>query len=387
MSTKRTIKASMDIFKNKYPILALTGPRQSGKTTFLKSQFSDYQYINLENLDNRNFALEDPNGFLKQYNKYVIFDEIQRVPHLFSYLQTKVDEDKLMGQFILSGSQNFHLMQNISQSLAGRVALFKLLPFDMREMQTANWLNDDYAFNLQRGSYPALYDREIPSKSFYSNYIQTYVERDLSEILQIKDLKLFRNFISLCAARVGQLLNLNSLANECGISQPTAKSWISVLENSYIIYQLQPYFSNFNKRVTKSPKLYFYDTGLLCYLLKITSASSLKTSVLKGNLFENYVITEYLKINYHNNLLRDVYFWRDAVGHEVDFIWQENEKLNVVEIKATETIMQDMFKGLIYFENLKPDLIESKSIVHSGLINQKRTIGNVFSWKDISLTN
>ena len=385
MSAKRIIKAEMDIYKNKYPILALTGPRQSGKTTFLKSQFPDYQYVNLENLDSRNFALEDPNGFLKQYDQYVIFDEVQRVPHLFSYIQTKVDNDKIMGQYILSGSQNFHLMQNITQSLAGRVALFKLLPFDIEEMQASNWLNEDYAINLQKGFYPAIYDRNIPSNVFYSNYIQTYVERDLSEIIQVKDLKQFRNFISLCAARVGQLLNLNSLANECGISQPTAKSWLSVLENSYIVYQLQPYFSNFNKRITKSSKLYFYDSGLLCFLLKITDAEGVKLSSLKGSLFENYIISEYIKKNYHHNLLRDVWFWRDAVGHEVDFIWQKTEKLHLIEIKATETILTDMFKGLNYFEKLKQEIVESKTIVHTGLFNQQRSLGAISSWKQIDL--
>ncbi len=385
MNANRVIKVAMDIYKNKYPILALTGPRQSGKTTFLKKQFPDYEYVNLENLDVRNFAIEDPNAFLKQFNQYVIFDEVQRAPQLFSYLQTKVDEDKIMGQYILSGSQNFHLMQNITQSLAGRVALFKLLPFDISEMQAANWLNDDYAVNLQKGFYPAIYDREIPSKGFYSNYIQTYVERDLSDLIHVKDLKQFRNFISLCAARAGQLLNLNSLANECGISQPTAKSWVSVLENSYILYQLQPYFSNFNKRITKSSKLYFYDTGLLCYLLKLNDSDSVRLSSLKGSLFENYVINEYVKKNYHNNLLRDLWFWRDAAGHEVDLIWQKSELLNLVEIKASETIKSEMFKGLSYFEKLKPDLIESKSVVHSGLFNQERTLGKVTSWKDIVL--
>ncbi|PQJ75550.1 AAA family ATPase [Polaribacter gangjinensis] len=383
MSVNRKIKHEMDIYKNKYPILALTGPRQSGKTTFLKSYFSDYEYVNLENLDIRKFAIDDPNGFLKQYNNYVIFDEAQRVPELFSYLQTKVDEDKIMGQYILSGSQNFHLMQNITQSLAGRVALFKLLPFDVSEMQEANWLDDDFAVNLQKGFYPAIYDRVISSKVFYSNYIQTYVERDLSELINVKDLKQFRNFISLCAARVGQLLNLNSLANECGITQPTAKSWISVLESSYIVYQLQPYFSNFNKRVTKTSKLYFYDTGLLCFLLKINDAETVKLSSLKGSLFENYVINEFIKKNYHNNLLLDFWFWRDAVGHEVDLIWQNSELLNLVEIKASETIMPHMFKGLTYFEKLKPSLVKSKTIVHTGLFNQERTLGNVTSWKEI----
>jgi uncharacterized protein len=385
MSANRVIKQEMDIYKKKYPILALTGPRQSGKTTFLKTQFSEYEYVNLENIDTRNFALEDPKNFLKQYDKYVIFDEVQRVPQLFSYLQTKVDEDKIMGQYILSGSQNFHLMQNITQSLAGRVALFKLLPFDIDEMQSINWLHDDYSVNLQKGFYPAIYDRDIPSKVFYSNYIQTYVERDLSEIIQVKDLKQFRKFISLCAARVGQLLNLNSLANECGITQPTAKSWISVLESSYIVYQLQPYHSNFNKRITKSSKLYFYDTGLLCFLLKINDADSVKLSALKGSLFENYVINEFIKKNYHNNLLRDLWFWRDAVGHEVDLIWQKSELLNIVEIKASETIMSEMFKGLNYFEKWAPNLIESRTLVHTGLFNQERFLGKVTSWKNINL--
>jgi hypothetical protein len=339
--------------------------------------------VNLENPDLRNYAIKDPNGFLTEHSRYVILDEVQRVPHLFSYLQTKVDDDNITGQYILSGSQNFHLMRSITQSLAGRVGLFKLLPFDIQEMEQSGWLNDDYAVNLQRGFYPGLYDRDIPSKVFYSNYIQTYVERDLSELIHVKDLKQFRNFISLCAARAGQLLNLNSLANECGISQPTAKSWISVLETSYIVYQLQPYYSNFNKRITKSPKLYFYDTGLLCFLLKINDASSLKISRHKGNLFENYVINEYLKQNYHRNLILDFWFWRDAVGHEIDLIWQKSEKLNLVEIKATETVMPEMFKGLSYFEKFIPDLIQSKTLVHTGLYNQNRTAGKVQSWKEI----
>ena len=383
MGRIRTIKKAMDIYLGKYPILVLTGPRQSGKTTFLKNEFTNYTYINLENLDNRTYALNDPNGFLAEHGDFVIFDEAQRAPELFSYLQTKVDNDKIMGQYILSGSQNFHLMRNISQSLAGRVALFKLLPFDNLEMEHAEWLNDDYAVNLQRGFYPAIYDRDIPSKVFYSNYVQTYVERDLTELIQVKNLKQFRNFITLCAARVGQLLNLNSLANECGISQPTAKAWISVLETSYILYQLQPFHSNINKRMTKNSKLYFYDTGLVCFLLKINDAASLKTSAYKGSLFENFIINEYIKQQYHQHLLLDFWFWRDAVGHEVDFIWQNTEKLNLVEIKASETIIPDMFKGLSYMKKFMPDLIESKTIVHTGLFNQNRTAGEVLSWKKI----
>ena len=386
MSVKRRIKLEMDIYSKKYPILALTGPRQAGKTTFLRTEFSNYRYINLENPDMRDYAERDPNNFLNEYDKYVIFDEIQRVPFLFSYLQTKVDEDRIMGQYILSGPQNFQLLQNITQSLAGRVAIFKLLPFDLEEMKSANFLSDDYAVNLVRGFYPAIYDRDIPSKVFYSNYIQTYVERDLSELIHIKDLKLFRNFISLCAARAGNLLNLNSLANECGITQPTAKSWISVLESSYIVFQLQPYFANLNKRITKSSKLFFYDTGLLAHLLKIKDAHSLKISPHKGNLFENFVVSEFVKNNYHQNLLHDLWFWRDAVGHEVDLIWQSDELLNLVEIKASETIMPDMFKGLSYFEKWVPQLIKTKSVLHCGNFNQNRELGKVSSWIDICKT-
>jgi len=382
MDRIRIIKKSMDIYLEKYPVLVLTGPRQSGKTTFLKNQFPDYTYVNLENLDFRRYAMNDPNAFLTEFQGKVILDEAQRVPELFSYIQTKVDEDRVMGQYILSGSQNFHLMRSITQSLAGRVALFKLLPFDQEEMHSAGWLDADYSVNLQRGFYPALYDRDIPSKVFYSNYLQTYVERDLSDLIHVKDLKQFRNFIGLCAARAGQLLNLNSLANECGISQPTAKSWISVLETSYIVYQLQPLHSNFNKRITKSAKLYFYDTGLLCYLLKINDASSVKTSSSKGSLFENFVINEYLKQNYHNNLMHDFWFWRDAVGHEVDLIWQDSDKLNVVEIKASETIMPNLFNGLAYFDKLASAQIASKTLVHTGTFNQQRTVARVQSWNN-----
>jgi hypothetical protein len=234
--------------------------------------------------------------------------------------------------------------------------------------------------NMQKGFYPAIYDRNIPSKMFYSNYIQTYIERDLSEIIHIRDLKLFRNFISLCAARAGNVINLNSLANECGISQPTAKSWLSVLESSYIVFQLQPYFSNLNKRVTKSSKLYFYDSGLLCHLLKINDAGSIQLSAHKGSVFENMIVAEFVKSSYHLNLLRDFWFWRDSAGHEVDLLWQDDERLNLIEIKATQTIMSDLFKGMSYFENLAPQLVKSKSLVYAGVENQQRSGKNVVSW-------
>lgn len=380
MTIKRAIKSGIDEYLSKYPVITLTGPRQSGKTTFLKNEFPEYRYVNLENPDTRNFASTDPNAFLKLYDKYVIFDEVQRVPQLFSYIQALVDESKIMGQFILSGSQNFHLLQNITQSLAGRVALFKLLPFDFSELKLSGILDADFTVSMQKGFYPAIYDREIQARMFYSNYIQTYIERDLSEIIHVRDLKLFRNFVRLCAARAGNVINLNSLANECGISQPTAKSWLSVLESSYIIFQLQPYFSNLNKRVTKSAKLYFYDSGLLCHLLNITDADSMKLSAHKGNVFENMIIAEYLKSSYHQNLLHDFWFWSDAAGHEVDLLWQNDERLNLVEIKATQTIMSDLFKGMAYFENLAPQLVKSKTLVYAGMENQQRSSEKVVSW-------
>lgn len=381
MLINREITDAIKNLARKYPILAVTGPRQSGKTTLLKSIFQDYQYVSLENPDNRSFAETDTNGFLQKYDKYVIIDEAQRVPVLFSYLQTLTDESGLMGQFILSGSQNFHLMKNITQSLAGRVAIFKLFPFDFREMTFANLLHENYLENIIKGFYPAIYSRDIPSEIFYANYVQTYLQRDVSELIAIKDIRLFQNFLALCATRAGQLLNLNALANACGISQPTAKAWMSALENSYVVFQLYPYHENFSKRIVKTPKLYFYDTGLLCYLLKINDADQIHTHPLKGSLFENMMIAEYVKRMYHRNMMQDIWFWRDAEGHEVDLIIQESSKLNAIEFKATQTVLPDLFKGLSYFGNLTKREI-SKTLVYGGTDNHERNQVKVVSWKD-----
>lgn len=382
MVINREIANSVFKYRTKYPVIAITGPRQSGKTTMLKSVFPDYEYVSLENPDNRNFAENDPNGFLNRYSKKIILDEVQRVPTLFSYIQTRVDESGEMGQFILSGSQNFHLMENITQSLAGRVAIFKLFPFDIQELRTEGLLPENYLQILIKGFYPAIYDRDIPSKVFYSNYVQTYVQRDVSELIAIKDIRLFQNFLGLCATRAGQLLNLNALANECGISQPTAKSWLSALENSYILFQLFPYHENFSKRIVKTPKLYFYDSGLLCYLLKISSVEQLLSHPVKGNLFENMMIAEYVKRIHHNYRFQDIWFWRDSAGHEVDLIIQDGQQLNLVEIKAGQTIMSEMFAGHTWWENLsgRKDLL--KTLVYGGNENQKRSMGDVVSWRD-----
>lgn len=383
MSVNRIIVHQMNIYKTKYPILALTGPRQSGKTTLLIELFPNYTYISLENPDIRRFFELDPNGFFEKYDKCCIFDEAQRVPELFSYLQTIVDEKKIMGQYVLSGSQNFHLIKSITQSLAGRVALFKLFPFDFNELKSANLLSENYIEMMLKGFYPAIYDRDIPSNVFYNNYIQTYVERDITELVNIRDMRTFRTFLSLCAARAGHLLNLSSLANDCNITQPTAKAWLSLLESSYIIYLLHPYHKNFDKRVVKSPKLYFYDTGLLCHLLKIKDENQVKFNSFKGHLFENMIVMEFVKQNYHKNLMKDFWFWRDSLGHEIDLISQEDDMLNVFEIKSTTTILPDLFREINYFEKLAKDDIGSKSLIYAGLENQKRSIASVISWNDI----
>jgi predicted AAA+ superfamily ATPase len=379
----RHIYKAIREYQSKYPILALTGPRQSGKTTVLKQLFPDYRYVSLENPDARDFALKDPNGFLAEYNDQMIFDEVQQAPAIFSYLQTLVDSrPDRMGGFILSGSQNFHLMERITQSLAGRVALFKLFPLDIHELKDANLLAEDPFEQLIHGFYPALYDRKISPGVFYSNYVQTYVNRDVTELMTVKDLRQFQNFLSLCAARAGQLLNLSALANEAGISQPTAKSWLSALESSYITFQLYPFHKNFSKRVVKTPKLYFYDTGLLAFLLKIKNRETLLTHPVKGALFENMIIAEFHKQMHHAYRDESPWFWRDNHGDEVDLLLDQGLSLDVFEIKASQTVFTENFKGLSKFEQISDIPLNTKGLINAGDLNQKRSYGQVISWRD-----
>jgi len=369
-----------------YPIIALTGPRQSGKTTLLKYMFPGYRYVSLENPDNLAFAQNDPNGFLSLYDKMVIFDEVQRAPTLFSYLQTLVDASKIMGQFVLSGSQNFNLMQKIGQSLAGRVALFKLLPFDFGELKKADLLPENYPELLLRGGYPALFDRPIPTTNFYGNYVETYVERDVSDLLNIRDLGQFKLFLRLCAARAGQILNITELSKDAGISIPTLKSWLSILESSYLVYRLQPYFENFGKRLIKSPKIYFYDTGLLCFLLNIRDEEAILLSEQKDALFENFIINDYLKQNFHQNLYRDFYFWRDSNGLEIDLMFHNSpSKFDVVEIKSTKTVLPKLFKNLDEFEKWSGGKVNQKILVYGGTQTQNRTHYLVCAWNDVKI--
>lgn len=380
----RQIAPIIESQKTKFPILALTGPRQSGKTTLLKQLFSDYRYINLENPSIRSFATDDPLGFLNQYNDKVILDEVQRVPELFSYLQERVDESQIMGQYILSGSQNFHLLNNITQTLAGRVALFKLLPFDFKELKQNQLLDASYSKAAIKGFYPPIFDRNINPSIFYANYIQTYIEKDVTELLNIRDLKQFRTFIGLCAARAGQLLNYSALANECDITHNTAKAWLSILESSYVIFLLQPYHQNYNKRLVKSPKLYFYDTGLLTHLLGIRNADEVVENRLKGQIFENMVVAEYQKQNHHSYLLRDYYFWQDSNANEVDLMLKGNQGFSIFEIKATETINNTLFKEMDKFEEIASPTKVRKTLIYGGNENQNRTKYSVLSWKNVS---
>ncbi|QEC45702.1 ATP-binding protein [Pseudobacter ginsenosidimutans] len=368
---------------SKFPVLAITGPRQSGKTTLLKNLFSEYRYVSLENPNTREFATVDPVGFLNQNNKFVILDEVQRVPSLFSYIQARVDESGLMGQFILSGSQNFHLLKNITQSLAGRVALFKLLPLDFNELRSAQLLETTYLHAAIKGFYPAIFDRLIDPVVFYSNYLQTYIEKDVTELLNIKDLKVFRTFVNLCAGRAGQLVNVSALANECDITNHIARAWLSLLESSYIIFLLQPYHQNFNKRQIKTPKLYFYDTGLLSYLLGIRTPEELSENRSKGQVFENMVIAEYQKKNHHQYLHYDYFFWQDSNGNEVDLLRKTSNGFDIAEIKATETVSNALFKEMDRFEQLAQPAIVEKALIYGGNENENRSNYNVTSWKNI----
>jgi predicted AAA+ superfamily ATPase len=376
----RQIARPIKSLLSKYPILAVTGPRQSGKTTLLKAILPEYRYVSLENTDERSFANEDPAGFLQKYDSNVIFDEVQRTPNLFSYLQTKVDESGKMGQFILSGSQNFHLLARITQSLAGRVAIFRLLPFDSLELKEGGLLPNDWKSLLIKGFYPAIYDRDLNPSIFYANYLQTYIDRDLTDLTNIHDMRRFRNFISLCAGRNGQLLNMSNLANEAGISQPTAKSWLSILESSYIIFLLPPYYENFSKRIVKTPKLYFYDVGLVSYLLGWRQTDDLEDRTIIGSLFENLVIADILKKNHHRYLLRDYWFWRDSHGHEVDLLTKSGGGFEIFEIKSTQTILPKLFKGLDYFSGLAKGQVKACTLVYGGQDNQDRTNYLVRTW-------
>ena len=368
-----------------FPIVSLTGPRQSGKTTLARATFPGYAYVNLENLDDRLAAEEDPLRFLRPHSGTgIIVDEVQKVPSLFSYLQNIVDESGEMGKYILTGSQNFLLLEKITQSLAGRVAVCNLLPLGLSELIDADLLDGDLNRVMFTGGYPVLFDRRVPAPDYFPSYIQTYIERDVRGISNIGNLSTFQRFVKLCAGRVGQLLNLSNLGTELGINYKTVRSWISILEASYLVFLLQPYHNNFNKRIVKQPKLYFFDSGLLCALLDIQSPEQLDSHYLRGNIFESFIVAEHIKSRLHAGRRPNAFFWRNSTGHEVDLILEANAQLFAVEIKSGETLNEDFFKGLRYFKRLSSAPDEHFYLVYGGNRNLSRKYGQVVGWKSIS---
>lgn len=379
----RTLEPVLKELAGQYPVVTVTGPRQSGKTTLCRAAFPDKPYVNLERPDVRDFASGDPRGFLASHAGGAILDEIQRVPQLVSYLQPLVDERKQPGQFVLTGSQQFEVMTTITQSLAGRTALLKLLPLSIEELSGAGIELESDAL-LLTGFYPRIYDTGINPTQALGDYLETYVERDIRQLIAIKDLTLFERFVRLCAGRIGQLVNLQSLGNDVGISHTTARSWLTLLEASYVVFQLRPWHTNISKRQIKTPKLYFYDVGLASYLLGIEKESHVNRHPLRGNLFENMVVIEALKYRCHRGRRSNLYFWRDAKGNEVDLLIERGADIAAVEIKSGATISSDYFKGLRTFSSRLASPPCACALVYDGQERQQRSDVTVWRAMDVS---
>ena len=382
----RIIGDKIKFLASKYLVVTLTGTRQCGKSTLLKSEFPNYRYVSLEDLDLRMMAKDDPRGFLENFAYPLIIDEAQNAPELFSYIQTKVDEENETGMYILSVSHNFLFLQTISQSLAGRTAVLKLAPFSIAELQSANLLPETLNKFLYTGAYPRIYDKQIEPKDFYPHYIQTYIDRDIRTIREISNLSRFVRFLKLCAARTGQLLNTASLANEAEISVPTANAWLSLLESSYVLFLLKPYHKNFNKRLIKSPKLYFYDTGLLSSLLGLESSEQLATHYLRGEIFENMVIAEIVKQHFFIGKEPQIYFWRDSNQNEVDLLIENGTKLQAIEIKSSATMRNDFFNTLQLFQSFSGIHTENVFVVYGGNTDFTTQQGKFISWENLQIS-
>lgn len=369
---------------NTFPVVTITGPRQSGKTTLLKNVFPDKKYVSLEDPDVRQLALADPRSFLNQSDTGLIIDEIQRVPELVSYIQGIVDRLQLPGYYILSGSQQFELSQTISQSLAGRTAILRLLPFSLHEIQVVS-TNSTVDEIIYKGFYPRVYNQpEINPTRYYSSYLETYIERDLRQLINVKDLRQFELFLRLCAGRVGQIFVASNLANEVGVTVPTIQSWLSILEASYVVYLLQPFHANISKRLTKSPKIFFYDVGLAAFLSGINEQYQLFNSPLKGSLFENLVVMEMLKNKYNRFKPYQLYHYRDSNSNEVDLIMDYSTHLDAMEIKSSQTFDNSFLKGLKYIRELLPQKIRNTTVCYSGEIEQTIGDSKLVNYKNIA---
>jgi len=387
---ERTLQSHFLELAGRYPVLTLTGPRQSGKTTLSRMAFPDKDYVSLENPAQREFATDDPVGFLARYGEGAIFDEVQRTPELTSYLQGLVDEDPRPGRFVLTGSQNLVLMSAISQSLAGRTALLELLPLDLAELRRFRQPPTDLFEIMWSGGYPRIHERRLPAYEWLTDYAATYVERDVRQLVNVGDLVLFQTFLRLCAGRTGQLLNLASLAGDCGISPATAKSWLSVLEASYVLFRLPPFYTNLSKRLIKTPKLYFYDSGLAASLLGIEQPEQLATHPLRGELFETWVIAEILKQHRHRGRRPLLYFYQERGRFEIDLVSEHGGELTLVEIKAGQTPSASYFSAFERFaERVKtngersPWRVGGQLVVYGGSETQERKHGKLLSWSEL----
>lgn len=377
---QREAEAEIRTMAKQFKAVAIVGPRQSGKTTLVRHIFGDKPYVNLENPDLRRYATDDPRGFLSDYPRGAVLDEVQRVPELFSYLQQILDESEAHGLFILTGSNNFLLQERISQSLSGRVGYLNLLPLALSEIKdTRSTVNE----LMYKGGYPVLHSEVAEPAKWYPNYIRTYVERDVRLIKNISDLDTFERFLRLCAGRIGQLLNMSSLAVETGVDVKTIGAWLSVLETSFVLFRLQPYHQNYNKRIVKMPKLYFYDTGLAISLLGIENSAQLALNPFRGSLFENMIIVELLKKRYNAGKSHQLFFWRDNVGNEVDLLINKGNSLLPVEIKSGQTVTDDYFKGLLFWNKITAT--GGGYIIYGGELKQNRSNGiKVLSFRDLN---
>lgn len=379
MFLHRQIESSLLAQVEWYPVLYLGGPRQSGKTTLLQNLFPNLPYASLEDPDIRLLVTEDPRRFLNAFPKGAILDEAQRVPELFSYLQSLVDANKSL-RFVLSGAQNFLLMEKITQSLAGRVGILNLLPFSYLELKSAQ-KPESLPQAAWKGGYPALYTSTLPPEIFFNNYIQTYLERDVRLLKNVGDLTLFSRFLRLCAGRVGQPINMSNFATDVGVAVNTIKAWLSVLEASYMIFMLPPYHQNFNKRLIKTPKMYFFDTGLVSHLLGIASPEQLDTHHYFGNIVENYLIAEFYKKRTNAGKKPVFWFWQDQKGNEVDLIIEEEGQIKAIEIKASQTYNTRLMSGLTYWQNFEVTEPRAQYLVYGGKQKMDLDAGKLMPWQ------
>lgn len=380
---KRNASSLVEDLAREFKIVAMVGPRQSGKTTLVRTVFEDRPYASLEDPDQLRFATDDPRRFLDNLGPAAVLDEVQRCPQLFSYIQGRVDEHRSPGQYILTGSQHFGLGEAIGQSLAGRVGFCRLLPLSLSELNAAGRLPESIDELLFTGGYPPIHDQPVTPLRWLNAYVMTYVERDLRQLVRVRDLGRFQLFLRLCAGSVGQLLNMSRLAMEIGVDQKTVGAWIDLLETSFVAFRLRPHFRNFKKRLVKTPKLYFHDCGLAARLLGIESPGQLATHPMRGALFENWAITEFHKRRDQRGLDGNLFFWRSSAGHEVDLIADHGATLLAVEIKSGSTVQPSWFEGLDRFVALAGAVAERPAVLCGGDHDQSQSNADVVGWRSV----